>query len=215
MKEAIKALISPEIQSKSMDVALDTIELLFNSATDPTQPISPAAIARVGMTVMSTVFEYKDKFVQEKLLSFFEQAQASSYDIHRFKKKLDKDEDTFTKSLLVTLERLEEKEKSQILGRVFRALLDEKIDIEDFQQVSYSIDHVYLPMLKVMVNKEVDKGTSQYKVNGRQLSAINIMWEDLKVEVTHGGSSPLYTFIFTNIGQIIIKHGLCKMDYRF
>lgn len=79
---------------------------------------------------MATPKQYKDKFL----------------------KSLGKDSEIFFKRLFKVLDRLEDKEKAIYIGRLFRALIESKISVNSFKQLSSIIDRAYVETLKFISN---------------------------------------------------------------
>jgi hypothetical protein len=210
MKEMVKAISSLEVKKKAYEVGLNLLEIAFNSIANPTQPINPSTIARIGSGVTETYYEFRNQFINEKIATFFSSGMIKEQDLKLFMDRLGSEGEDFIKRLITIIEREDEKERLEILGKIFAALVYEKISVEDYRKATYSVTKVYLPMLKIMVNEEIDKGLREYEINGKQLSSDNLMWEKTIVS-THMGSSPARsTFEWSDIGQIVLHFGFGK-----
>lgn len=91
------------------------------------------------------------EFFNQKIVAFISQVgQVSDHDRINFLQSLDKQAEEFTNNLLLTIDRLDEKEKAAIIGRLFRATVIKFLPLPVFRRLVAIVSHTYLDDLALL-----------------------------------------------------------------
>lgn len=151
------SLLTTIVNSDAKDIATDMLELSLDSVLDDGLlkdiPVlgTLAKLYTTGNTIQGKIF-------QKKIIKFlYETEKTKKSDKEKFNNKLNLEPDYRKKvgeQLLVILDRLDNIEKATVLGRLFKAFIQEKIDLNMFQRLASVVTNGFLPDLKKLVNYE-------------------------------------------------------------
>jgi hypothetical protein len=124
--------------------------------------VSPLDIGNAFKSVYQT---YREEIFYEKMQSFFQESESiSSSEKQAFLDALMEDKQSFFKRLFILLDRLDEREKANIIGRLFKALIKQIIDSDSFLRLCTAIDQVYMNDLEFLKNRYSSTGNRKYKM---------------------------------------------------
>lgn len=122
--------------------------------------------------------------------------------------------------LLVLIEQLDDLEKPQIIGRLLKAAITEKISYEEFLRVSSIVQRAFLPDLRKISNYPRTEGLNQ--IVREHFEALGIMTIELKENrrdayiseiASIGGDKnkqplPKLSFKLNSVGRMLVEYGL-------
>lgn len=204
--DAIKEL-SPEILETGLDYLTDS-EIL--------KDIPVFGIAFKSYNLYQKVTE---SFFIKKLLRFlFELKEIPLLEREKFVAELEANNDTNKagEKLLITLNRLNDIDKSEIIGRLFKQTILNKINFNDFNRLTHIIDNAYIDDLKLLKdNIYLQHLNDDIKSNLHQVGLLNQNISDVEkhkkyVERAGGNASsvqPKFEYKVNQYAEILIEHG--------
>lgn len=98
----------------------------------------------VAVAGIRSVSQLREDEFKEKLTLFLTETDAPKEDTRNFLKLLDKDAEEFFKRIVFVLDRIEDKEKATILGKLLKATILGKIEVKNFKKLSSIVLNTYL-----------------------------------------------------------------------
>lgn len=133
--------------SEFQDLTADIAEVLIDSTMqDGILKDVPGLATLIG--AFKTVTNVRDAITAKKLVYFL--LQLKDIPVKKRKKliaKIDKSEKYRTRvaeKLLFIIDKCQDAEKAEVVGRLFRAFLDEKLNYEEFLRASESIERIFI-----------------------------------------------------------------------
>lgn len=201
------------INSKDVDLAAAMADGVAAFLLFP--PVFTTTVA--GIRSITQVNE--DEFI-EKLRLFLAETDASTDAKQKFLRLLDKDAEEFFKRILKVLDSIEDKEKASMLGKLFKALLNGKMEIKNFNKLATIIQRTYLDTLKfvrefseeVVTVSEGNKlfpDVSTDALEAQELVAIGFFVAGARHTISDrkgpsGRTLPTYHFSF--LGELFYEH---------
>ncbi|WP_418360865.1 hypothetical protein [Sphingobacterium detergens] len=138
-----KELVNSIVSSNASQVYIDIGEALLDTKIND-EIIKNIPILSTIYNLSKAVISISDKLFLKKVMSFlYELNSIDKNKIENFKLKMESD-DKFQKKvgekLIFIIDKCEDDEKSVIVGKIFKAYLNEKITYEDFLMLSKSIE---------------------------------------------------------------------------
>jgi hypothetical protein len=185
-----KETISKAIENGN-DVALSVADAIVSAFTvvPPIQTLKGIATTYQGL---------RESIFNEKLTAFFEQAE--KLDEKRRKEFLDrlgKNQGDFFKRIIIAIDRLDEKDKAIMVGKLFCALVDEKLTMDEFRKLIFVIDNSFLTDLQYFIlaydkDSNVEDNWPDY-LEGDSLqqhfAAMGFLLQDIDVTSIDGGDA--------------------------
>ena len=206
-------------EGELQNVSIDILEAISDSMLkDGLLKDIPILGTLVGLTKASS--NIRDKLFCKKLISFLAQLKDVPKE-ERLKQiqKVQSDKTYRTKvgeKLLYIIDKCEDSEKSELIAKLFKAFLEEKIDYNDFLRCVSSIDSIPMPDLFEFIKHPPYK--IDIKKGSTFISAGLVAIDQIKPKITEGSNrysfkkEPTYkventnlTCSITRIGNIIIK----------
>lgn len=131
------------INSKDIDLAavmMDGVAAVFL--------LPPMATFAVS-SVRSITQLNEEEFI-EKLQLFLKESNTSEEDKTKLLNFLNKDVDSFFKRLFKVLDRLEDKQKASIIGKLFNGLCRERINTVEFRKLCSVVDTLYIGSIEFL-----------------------------------------------------------------
>lgn len=168
---------------------------------------------------------FRDRNYLKKIYKFlFELKDISQKDREEFSKSISassKKVNDFFEKLLYLIDRLDDIEKAEIVGKLFSSLIKEKIKVDDFLRIASMIDKAFIGDLKYLDfrygddKKMTKEERLQYFRNIDEslikTSLINeglLDLEEIPRQTTHGGSTkPTKRYKLSKMGDLLIKFG--------
>jgi len=168
--EAIKDL-SPEILETTLDLLTDS------------EVIKEIPIFGLGFKFYSLYQNITEAFFVKKLLKFlYELKEVSFQERKKFINELESKNETKKagEKLLVTLNRLNDIEKAEMIGKLFKKTILGEIEFEDFNRLSHIIDNSYLYDIKLLKNNlHLSYIDEDVKANLSQLGLLSLSVSDI------------------------------------
>tara|TARA_R110002012_G_scaffold321209_1_gene548165 strand:- start:7903 stop:8550 length:648 start_codon:yes stop_codon:yes gene_type:complete len=159
------SLITTIVNSDAKEIASDMIELSLDSVLDDGL-LKDIPIIGILAKLYSTGQTIQGKIFEKKIIKFlYETEKTKKADKEKFNNKLNSDLDYRKKvgeQLLVILDRLDNIEKASVLGRLFKAFMEESIDLNMFQRLASVVASGFLPDLKKLVDYEKQSQWSSF-----------------------------------------------------
>lgn len=204
--DAIKEL-SPEILDAGLDYLTDS-EIL--------KDIPIFGLAFKSYNLYQKVSE---SFFMKKLLRFlFELKEIPLLEREKFIAELETNNETNKagEKLLITLNRLNDIDKAEIIGRLFKQTILSKINFNDFNRLTHIIDNAYIDDLKLLKdNIYLQHLNNDIKSNLHQVGLLNQNISDVEkqkkyVEKAGGNASnvqPKFEYKVNQYAKILIEYG--------
>jgi hypothetical protein len=169
-------------------------------------------IVSTGYGIAKTISAHWEAIFYEKLEAFMRgRGQVTDEEAKRFLKSLDEDPEEFKKRLWTCIERMESKEKTEILGRVFRGALITGLPGSLYLELAFMIDSCHLKYLKYFLAKhwEKDQGIEPESVTlefqRRVLSNLGFLKENATSTNSFGDAPVKYEYEESHLGGIILS----------
>jgi hypothetical protein len=210
--ESVKSDAIKELTPEILEIGLD---YLTNSEVLKDIPI-------FGIAFKSYNFYQKvtESFFIKKLLKFlFELKEIPLLDREKFITELEDNNETNKagEKLLITLNRLNDIDKAEIIGRLFKQTILGKINFKDFNRLTHIIDISYIHDLKLLKNNiylqyiDHDIKSTLHQV-GLLIQNISDIEKEKKILGKVGASSSnaqvKFGYKINNYGKILIEYGL-------
>jgi len=151
--------------------------------------------------------EINEQIFREKLESFLKEYSNEEEIRNKFKISLGEDEDTFFKKIWIIIGNLDDNEKATILGKVFKAVLNEKIKIESFLQIAAAVQiipMIYLTYFLSGRHKQEPQGLTDALAR-KQLVSAGIMYDVIETESQFGTSQAQVRYVPSHVGDALIQ----------
>lgn len=204
--DAIKEL-SPEILETSIDYLTDS-EVLKE-------------IPIVGIAFKSIYLYQKvtESFFIKKLLKFlFELKDIPLLERERFVTEIEINKATNKagEKLLITLNRLNDIDKAEIIGRLFKQTILGKINFQDFNRLTHIIDNAYIDDLKMLknnihlgyINNDVKSSLYQVGLLNQNISDVESQKRFLQRVGSSRDVQPKFEYKVNQYSKILIEYGL-------
>jgi len=174
----IDSIAKAELVGLGADVTEVTLDALLDDDLLQSIPI----VATVGR-IYRVVVTIRDRLFLRKVLSFLKElADVPADDRRQFAEQLDKDVGTRSKAgaaLALLLERLDDLEKPQIVGRLYKARLEGRLSFDELRRFCMVVERAHLPDLiglaKLPPGQGVDELAAPYLY---ALGLVSITGED-------------------------------------
>lgn len=144
------------------DASLDTAEALLDGLTAAGDILEAFPVFGTAAKLIRAGFSIHDRAFMRKMARFLTELQhVSAEERYAFVREMDRDP-AFKKKvgekLILLLDRFDDLEKANVLGKLFRAYLVGRADYDLFGRLAGVIDRVYLPDLaRLHQNEEVGR----------------------------------------------------------
>ncbi|MCO6414089.1 MAG: hypothetical protein J5I92_15225 [Thiogranum sp.] len=178
----IDSVAKSNLQSLAMDAAELTIDAVLTDELMKSIPV----VSTVANLYRATV-SIRDRIFLRKVLSFLtEFLGIPEEDRKRFADELDENAGTRAKagaSLVLLLERLDDLDKPELVGRLYRAKLEGRLSFEELRRFCMIVERAHLPDLaalsKLRLGEEVDPVAAPYLL---ALGLLTVTGEDYNYE---------------------------------
>ena len=219
-----KTIFSEKNKELTIDISEAEIDKFLEEGVLKDMPIirTIVGIYKTGANIRAWFMIKKIKKFLSSLSSISDEEKQS------FLVKFDSNESYKNKimeRLLILIDRLDDEEKSKIVGSLFRAAIQDKISITEFQKLCNVIDNIYIDELKsfcifnsrLITNEDkiVYSESSEYYRNSnsdKYLASLGLMREQIVTSDTMGklsGNNQIeYSFKYdiSKLGQQLIDH---------
>lgn len=203
--EAINEL-TPEILETGFDLITDS------------EVLKEIPIFGIAFKSYSIYQKVTESFFTKKLLYFlFQLREISQSEREKFITEIEVKSETQKagERLLVILNRLNDVEKAEIIGRLFKKTILGNIEFNDFNRLSHIIDNAYIDDIKLLKNnKHLSYINEDIKSNLNQIGLLNQSITDIEREkqfLVRVGSSkevqPRLEYKINKYCLILIEHG--------
>ena len=203
--EAINEL-TPEILETGFDLITDS------------EVLKEIPIFGIAFKSYSIYQKVTESFFTKKLLYFlFKLREISQSEREKFITEIEVKSETQKagERLLVILNRLNDVEKAEIIGRLFKKTILGNIEFNDFNRLSHIIDNAYIDDIKLLKNnKHLSYINEDIKSNLNQIGLLNQSITDIEREkqfLVRVGSSkevqPRLEYKINKYCLILIEHG--------
>jgi hypothetical protein len=203
--EAIKDL-SPEILETTLDLLTDS------------EVLKEIPIFGLGFKSYSLYQNITEAFFVKKLLKFlYELKEVSFQERQKFIDELESKNETKKagEKLLVTLNRLNDIEKAEVIGKLFKKTILGEIEFEDFNRLSHIIDNSYINDIKLLKNNpHLEYIEEQVKANLSQLGLLSLSISDILKQQqffdrmgTSSKAKPKLEYKANKYCEILVKFG--------
>lgn len=186
-------------------------------------------VASFAISAVRSITQLNEDQFKEKLKLFLIEADSPQENKDKFLKLLDKDADKFFSRLFKVLDRIEDEEKAKIIGRLFKALLKDEIDIGEFKELCTKLDTAYLGDLGLMTDFIREDKARQMLTDGTKiydyvlkydmelgevqpLIGLGLAYEELKIKSTaqfgENDVTQSRKYLLTPTGIKLLKYGL-------
>ncbi|SHM61169.1 hypothetical protein [Flavobacterium xinjiangense] len=198
--------LSPEILETGLDYLTDS-EVL--------KDIPIFGIAFKSYNLYQRVTE---TFFIKKLLKFlFELREIPLLEREKFIKKLEINQETNKagEKLLITINRLNDIDKAEIIGRLFKKTILGKIEFEDFSRLTHIIDNAYIHDLKLLknniylryVNDDIKSSLHQVGLLNQNISDVERQKRFLERVGSKSDVQPKFEYKVNQYCEILVEHG--------
>ena len=150
----------------------DYLELGIDSLID-NDIIKSIPIIKTLDAIYKTSKSIQEYFLKKKIINFFIQIKdVTDEEKKKTLKKLENDSSykkNFVENLILILDRFEDTNKSELLGKAFKMVLKDQINTEDFLRVSHIIDKSFyndlLKLIKIKNKIEIERITYENLIN--------------------------------------------------
>lgn len=168
----------------------------------------------------------EDEFL-DKLQLFLAETDVEADIKNDFLVRLDKDAEEFFKRIVKVLDRMEDKEKATIVGKLFKALITNKIErIDDFNKLATVVMNCYIGSIKYLLEFREDVGQDENgqkiypmittdELEAQELVAAGILTRRSKyaaqVDASSSEGSPVrekVIYNFSYLGVFLYEYGL-------
>jgi|GEM_PF-4099022 len=202
--------MNEEVKQNAKKVATTIIDTIASVAGYP--------IMQPFLAVTEFVTKIREESYIKKLRFFFEYAEkVSDEQKEKFMKSLGDKRDDLVKKIFITIEQLDEDEKANIIGRLFRSLILGKMDTAKFSRLSLVVKNIFL--------SDLEHFQSKYSIHGEKVdnSFFSYVEDDLHItsslianglihEKDGGGVMtkiiPQHYYGVTSLGQLMLECGL-------
>ncbi len=183
------------------DEVKNDIKNLSTAALD----IISFGVAGVLKEIHSTYSSIQAGLFAERIEAFLKESSGVSDDVkEKFKLSLKENENEFFKKLWIVLDKLDDKEKATLAGKLFKGVLNGKIKIDDFLELLDILQRMYIVHIKSL-KKEYLIGTNLKASNEHhrnQLIQNGLMPKQLE----NIGQQGKKLVGLTHLGEILYKH---------
>lgn len=187
-------------------------------------------LATFAVTAARSITQLNEDEFKEKLKLFLTEADSPKEYQDKFLKVLDKDLEIFFRRLFKVLDRIDDHEKATIVGKLFKALLQDKIDRDDFKELSSKVEKSYIDDLYLLdefvapgkgtqVSPDSDlmsyEYTFKFSPNSGSLTpilALGFVYEDVKITSTNrydeNEINQNSKYILSDLGKKLLIYGL-------
>ena len=178
-----KLNIFSSVKSQAInDLSPDLLDTALDQITD-SEILKDIPIFGLGFKSYSLYQKITEGFFVKKLLKFLYQVKDISMDERqRFIEELEAKEESKKagERLLNTLNRLDDDEKAEIIGRLFKQAILSKIEIEDFNRLSHIIDNSYISDIRLLKdNPHLSYIENDVKSNLNQVGLLSVSVSDI------------------------------------
>jgi hypothetical protein len=209
--QSVKSGAINELSPDVLDIGLDLL-----TKSEVLNDIPVFGIAFKGFSLYQNVTE---AFFIKKLLKFlYELKDIPLLERERFVTEIEINKETNKagEKLLVTLNRLNDIEKAEIIGRLFKKTILGKIEFSTFNRLTHIIDNAYINDIKLLKNNiHLGYIDEDIKSNLHQVGLLNQNISDIEKQrefLARSGSSrdaqPKLEYKANNYCKVLIEHGL-------
>lgn len=188
-----------------------TLTLADSAVTIFTQ-VSPL---QIGTSFRNAYSNIKAEIFNEKLQSFLQETQElKKEETNKFLILLSNDKEEFFKRLFIVIDRIDEKDKSKMLGKLFKSLVQGKVQSEDFLQLTSMIEKTYIEDLKYLIKryspqmlsiKTLEKPFYVNEEIEKTLSSIGFVTEGITLE-RDDVRKPQFTYQISSFGKMLVEN---------
>ena len=203
------SLVTTIVNSQIKDIGIDILEISLDSVLDEGVlkeiPIigSLAKLYSVGSTIQGKIFEKKilkflyetDKISDEKKAKF--QAEIEQNPNYR---------NQIGEKLLIIIDKIDDNDKSTIIGKLFRKYIEEEIDLDVFQRLASTIVNSFLPDLKILYKyKEKPQWRSFTSTSLQNVGLTNLSYIKPEKYDTYGNQTDGSEYTITELGDLLLE----------
>lgn len=192
-----------EVLSDGVDFAAEALEII---------PIVGIAVkaAKLAGSVPDYLFAAKC----EKLFS--ELNNVPKHKIEKFKSSIDSEDKlrALGRSMVFLIDRMDDDEKPVIVGRLFSAVLEEKLDLETMKRLGSLLNLAYTPDLQRLHEFKEEQPTESDDSSAASLAAAGFLKE---TAIDYGNIAGIptgstVTYILNEYGRALLKFGLTPRE---
>jgi hypothetical protein len=184
------SLLAPGLNELAKDISEVSLDRIIEDPTFREVPLIGTLL-----NVYKVAVGIRGAFIVKKVAKFlFRLREISVEDRREFLNKLQKDEKykgQVVEKLLLILDRLDEEDKAEVLGNLFKAAIEGKISVDEFLRLSVIVDKIYLKDLKALVIRahadndyadeleELFHKWYLYEMDKKNLSSLGVLREEI------------------------------------
>jgi hypothetical protein len=204
------------VKSKAInDITPDLLEIGLDSLTksEVLKDIPILGLAFKGFSLYQNVTE---AFFIKKIIKFLSELKDIPIsERERFISELEANKETHKagEKLLVTLNRLNDLEKAEIIGRLFKRTILGEIEYGFFSKLTHIIDNAYIDDIKLLknnrghVNKDVKSSLHQVGLFNQSISDLKRQNDFLKRSFSSREAQPRLEYELNEYCKVLIKYG--------
>ena len=188
------------------DVTDFSLKQLLNS------PLNEVPIIKYIMSIAKVGISIKDGFLIKKMVAFLNESNKIGDDVkEKFKNKIENDakfSKTIGENLIVILDRYDHLTKAQILAKLFKALIDEKLSHNNFLRLSVSIERTFIEdllNLNEIYNKNLEEIDGTALQNLYQSGLVSLNFNKIFVSDNQQVPQQAAYFIRNELGTIYCR----------
>ncbi|WP_026932633.1 hypothetical protein [Christiangramia echinicola] len=210
-EESIESKLIDQISDSSIqNLAADFTEIALDTILE-NEVLKDFPVIGTISNVIKASKNIRDKIFAKKVLLFLQSLNDCSLEQReKFTKQIDqnpKKKQKVGEAVIVLLDRIDDMDKPQIIGNLFKAYINEDINYDDFIKMSSIINKINLKdliLLKNSASRDIPVDISEnLAFNG--LMNIGILDEPLTMDKTH--ISPTLYYVKNKIASKIFKFG--------
>lgn len=168
----LNVLKSDQIKEITKDLTEVTIDAFFNDGI-----LKDIPIVGTFFNLYNLSQNISNSFFTKKILKFlFELSSISNKERLNFIEQLDNENESakIGEKILIIINKLDDVDKANILGKLFKLTIEGKIEMQTFMRLSIMVDRVYLEDLKVLRDNEyIENIDNDIKHNLSQVGILN------------------------------------------
>ena len=203
------------MDEKTEEESINLTALIFDAITNNDLSGIPALgiLSSVGKIYSSV----QERIFAEKVEAFFKSSEADPKTLNDFKLSIQKDEPEFVKKLWVIIDRLDAKEKAEILGRLLKAVFDGKLPRPGYLEICDCVTRSYIEHVKYLLSEgwKLEDPHNAYLRYKKQLAFNGLMTETIVTETQFGNSPTFSTFEPSDLGHYLLDYSKPPKEYQW
>lgn len=227
IKNEIVKSVGDTILDSNTDFLVDIGEVGIDFIFDES-PLIQLPFVKTVYSIAKTGIAIRDRHLLNKTLMFIKKLNANNLDseeYEKYKKRLKEKDENIYKELeyvIIILDKMIEKEKSEVLANLYSAYINKEINFNEFKNLSLVLDNFLLYdkiSLGILYNGDTKLKNMQdtYGSGNRLISlglAYNINGYNRSPNGNISFSPPKNDISATNFGKKFYKYGFCIEKYK-